>query len=250
MHSITALKDTFLKKTTEQSSNLPDNKKVFVPKDKIYQVKKFKLHDDNMHYFVTLDHDAGDWYIYDPIDDGHWVTSWEDREEETHSIDPQPDNLDSHLIAVPGKVDWSKGSFRISRYFTVREVTLNDSRRIPKSNSPEEKNILTLAIELDKIRADWKSGITVTSWFRPSTINGYPHEVNRSVGGARYSQHIYGCAADIRPINGKLDYFQRFVDAGWYGALGYGAKRGFCHVDSRNKKGWKSGGTKGVRWNY
>jgi len=32
--------------------------------------------------------------------------------------------------------------------------------------------------------------------------------------------------------------------------LGYGARRGFVHVDMRNGSGWRSGGEKGPRWNY
>ena len=47
-----------------------------------------------------------------------------------------------------------------------------------------------------------------------------------------------------------LIQFQSWLDQFWFGALGYGAKKGFVHLDQRNGKGWRTGGQKCVRWNY
>lgn len=140
-------------------------------------------------------------------------------------------------------IDWKNPQQKISRYFLTGEVTKNDLRRIPVTESEIESNILRLAIELDKIREEWGSGIVVTSWYRPIAVN-------RAVGGASNSQHIFGRAADIKPANGDLLRFQGWLDQGWFGALGYGAKKGFVHLDMRNGKGWRSKGQKGPRWNY
>ena len=140
-------------------------------------------------------------------------------------------------------IDWKNPSAKISRYFSVGEVTKNDSRRIPIAGSDIEKNILKLAIELDKIRQEWDSAIIVTSWYRPPSVN-------RTIGGAVNSQHIFGRAVDIKPANKDLVRFQSWLDQFWFGALGYGAKKGFVHLDQRNGKGWRTGGQKGVRWNY
>lgn len=140
-------------------------------------------------------------------------------------------------------LDWSNNEQQISQYFTVGEVTLMDVRRQPEPGSEEEQNILALAKELDKVRADWNSPIVVTSWYRPP-------DVNAEVGGAADSQHIYGRAADIKPQTGDVGYFQTWLDTDWYGALGKGAAKGFVHVDTRNGKGWKTGGEKGTRWTY
>ena len=139
---------------------------------------------------------------------------------------------------------WTDFDCKISKYFNVGEVTNRDSRRIP-NNPQHRQNILALAKELDKIREAWGSPIKVTSWYRPLAIN-------RAIGSSDGSQHVLGRAADVRPLTGDPDKFEKWLDEHWFGALGYGQKanRGFTHVDIRNGKGWKSGGAKSVRWNY
>ncbi|MCA2691536.1 MULTISPECIES: D-Ala-D-Ala carboxypeptidase family metallohydrolase [unclassified Microcystis] len=142
------------------------------------------------------------------------------------------------------KINWKNSAQKISKYFSVGEVTKNDPRRIPITGGDIENNILQLAIELDKIREEWGSPIRVISWYRPPVVN-------RTVSKFSNSQHIYGRAADIYPINpASLIKFQAWLDQHWHGALGYGAKKGFVHLDMRNGKGWRSGGQKGPRWNY
>ena len=143
----------------------------------------------------------------------------------------------------PNNIVWSDPLCKISKYFTVGEVTQGEIARTPRPGSIEAQNIIKLAAELDKLREAYGKPIGVTSWYRPDAIN-------RAVGGARNSQHINGCAVDIYPIGGDIHRFQSWCDAVWFGALGFGASRGFVHLDSRNDKGFKTGGQKGVRWNY
>lgn len=140
------------------------------------------------------------------------------------------------------KIDWTNFNAPVSKYFTVGELLRYDRRRIP--NSTEVKvNIFKLCQELDKIREAWGKPIGVSSGYRPPAVN-------RACGGARYSQHLTGNAADIFPIGGNIYEFQKWLDKRWYGALGRGSTRGFVHIDSRNNKGFNSGGSKGPRWNY
>jgi Peptidase M15 len=144
----------------------------------------------------------------------------------------------------PARIDWSDFNCLISEYFTVGEVTKGDSDRVPEKGSDEERNILALAKELDKLRKSFGHPIGVSSWYRPPAVN-------RQVGGARYSQHINGRGVDIYPMAGMtINDFQEWCDEHWYGALGYGAHKGFVHLDTRTGKGFDAGGEKGARWNY
>jgi len=135
-----------------------------------------------------------------------------------------------------GPINWNDWNAKVSTYFTVGEVCQWDTRRIPRTTTIQNE-ILAIAAELDKVRAAWGSGIIVNSWYRPP-------DVNREIGGATNSQHIYGRAVDIRPSNGSLTTLQSWLDNGMWSnrALGYGAACcGFVHIDLRQGR---------IRWNY
>ncbi len=141
-------------------------------------------------------------------------------------------------------INWQDPKCKVSRYFTVGEVTQGDRRRIPVQGSTVEANILRLAQELDKVREAWGSPIGVTSWYRP-------HPVNEEVGGVSDSQHIPGLAADIYAMDATDRWhprnreFEKWLDTtAWANrALGYGCRSnlGFTHVDLRPGK---------IRWDY
>ncbi len=141
----------------------------------------------------------------------------------------------------PGKsVVWRDFNCKISKHFTVGELLRYDPNRIP-SDEGIKQNIIAIAKEADKIREAWGSPIGVSSGYRPP-------KVNAACGGARYSQHLTGNALDIYPMMGSIYDFQKFVDAKWGGGLGYGARKGFVHIDLR-EGGWDRGSF-AIRWNY
>jgi hypothetical protein len=133
-------------------------------------------------------------------------------------------------------INWNNENSRISKYFSVMEVTNGDRRRIPERGSSSEKNILALAYSLDLVRADWGRPILVTSWYRPSAIN-------RAVGGAKGSQHLTGRAADIRPVTpAELAVFQAWLDEHWYGAWGMAPMRdSFISICAMGHDGSRAG---------
>lgn len=144
-------------------------------------------------------------------------------------------NSESKNIHNGELIDWNNPTCKISKYFTVREVTQGDKRRIPVIKKIQD-NIIKLAFELDRVREAWGDPIVVTSWYRPPAVNC-------AVGGVSNSQHLTGSAADIYPLNGQLLKFQNWLDKeAWADkALGYGAKKGFVHLDLRKGR---------IRWVY
>ncbi|MDS3861036.1 D-Ala-D-Ala carboxypeptidase family metallohydrolase [Thermosynechococcaceae cyanobacterium BACA0444] len=132
-------------------------------------------------------------------------------------------------------IDWNNPNSRVSKYFTVGEVTNNQPARIPPVG-PHRDNVIRLARELDLVREAWGGPIGVTSWYRPPAIN-------RAVGGVSNSQHLTGLAADIYPIGRNGREFEAWLDRIWVYALGYGQSsgRGFTHVDLRPGR---------ARWRY
>lgn len=246
---IKAIQDTYLKKCdtfsvtnkkVPDASELPDDKKVKVKKDKEYSVKAYHRVDSN-HDKVELDFGAGTWFIFDD----HWDVDWE-RDDEKGAYNPigidqtiQTNRNDPTL--------WTNNSNLISKYFTVGEVTQYDARRIPPRGSQIETNIFLLADELDKLRHSWGVPISITSWYRPPSIN-------RAVGGVRNSTHIQGYAADIFPSttdpNKNLAQLERHCLLHWKGGVGKGSRKGFVHVDCRSGFPCYQAGQATVAWNY
>jgi len=156
--------------------------------------------------------------------------SSDDRHKPEEDIsDVEPTLTASDEVLAEQNIDWYDWNSKVSTFFTVGEVCMRDSRRIP-TDQATKNDILWLARELDNVRRAWGGPILVDSWYRPS-------QINREVGGAPRSQHINGLAADIRPGDGNVTGLQSWLDHGlWKNrALGYGARwgSGNVHVDLR-----------------
>ena len=81
------------------------------------------------------------------------------------------------------------------KYFTISELTSSaTAQREGIDNRPNKcaYQLLHVLVEqlLDPIREAWGAPIVVSSGYRCK-------ELNALVGGAQYSHHILGCAADI-----------------------------------------------------
>ncbi|MCA2633363.1 MAG: hypothetical protein IM507_13520 [Microcystis sp. M20BS1] len=77
-------------------------------------------------------------------------------------------------------IDWTDMTSKVSKYFTVREVTKGQAARIPTSKVIQG-NIVRLAKELDNIREEWDKPIIVTSWYRPRRANRVREVVRRTL---------------------------------------------------------------------
>lgn len=98
-----------------------------------------------------------------------------------------------------------------------------------------------LAAFLERVRRNFgNKPVVVTSGYRPP-------EVNRSVGGASSSEHLYDApnvgAVDFFIQGADINQVQSFCDKFWPFSVGYGAPKGFVHCGIRK-------GRPRVRWDY
>ena len=88
-----------------------------------------------------------------------------------------------------------------------------------------------LVLLLQCIREHFGKAVTITSGYRTAAHN-------RAVGGAVYSQHQYGRAADIRvsgvPVEQLAAYAETLLPG--TGGIGRYPAKGFVHVDVRKAK--------------
>ncbi|MGL5078573.1 MAG: D-Ala-D-Ala carboxypeptidase family metallohydrolase, partial [Waterburya sp.] len=158
----------------------------------------------------------------------------------------------STVTGVPNiSVAWTDMGDKVSKYFTVGDNLKNDPARIPTDDKVKD-NIKIIMSALDTINDRWaekngrRSGdkvIMVSSGFRPESINA-------AQGGVSGSQHTQGAAVDIFPTVGTLPELQAWLDKNWSGALGYGAAKGFVHLDIRQYTGKFPDKPGNIRWDY
>lgn len=232
---LVATHDTWLKSAIEMADNLDSSQKVAKKRNSVIALKFITEVPETSHAKIELADDPGkSWYIFSP----HWSpVELIEKSQKPEAPANVPLIRNSSVV-----INWNDFSDDLSEYFTVGELLNYDKQRIPK-DTEIKKRLIILAAELDKIRKEWGSPIRVTSGYRPA-------DINRRVGGVSNSRHISGDAVDIAPVDGSIAAFQKWLDQHWFGALGYGANRGFVHLDMRNGNGWKRGSAKGVRWNY
>lgn len=91
--------------------------------------------------------------------------------------------------------DWNKPSYKISRFFTVKEsLWLPQWNRMATEadglDTQIKLNIIELANRMDVVRELLNASINVHCWFRPEAYN-------KLVKGAANSAHKYGQAVDF-----------------------------------------------------
>ena len=94
----------------------------------------------------------------------------------------------------------------------------------------------TLVVLLQCVREHFGKSITITSGYRTAAHN-------KSVGGAKSSQHLLGRAADIQVADTTVEAVAAYAESlmpDWGGVGRYpvkaGRAKGWVHVDTRAKK--------------
>ena len=114
------------------------------------------------------------------------------------------------------------GNKNLSANFKVKEFACKDGSD-PVFISQE------LVEVLQKIRAHFGKAVTINSAFRTATHN-------KKEGGATYSQHLYGTAADIVVSGVKPKEVAKYVETLLPNKGGIGIYATFTHVDVREVK--------------
>jgi uncharacterized protein YcbK (DUF882 family) len=114
------------------------------------------------------------------------------------------------------------GATYISKNFRVREFRCQDGSDVVFIESD-------LVDILQKIRDHFGKAVTITSAFRTASHN-------KKVGGATYSQHLYGTAADIKVSGVTASAVADFAETLMPNTGGIGRYSTFTHVDVRSIK--------------
>lgn len=103
---------------------------------------------------------------------------------------------------VKVEIDWNNPAAKVSKYFTVKETTYLPSWGISHIPSEEEKkNIVALALIMDKVRELINLPIGVHVWMRPGSVNCpgsqyHGQDYNAFIKGAKRSPHKQGQGID------------------------------------------------------
>ena len=118
------------------------------------------------------------------------------------------------------------GNKKLSANFRVKEFACTDGSD-PIFIDTE------LVKVLQKIRTHFGKSVTITSAYRTPSKN-------KAVGGEKYSQHLYGMAADIKVKGIAPKSVAAYAEKLLPGKGGIGTYKTFTHIDVRATKArWK-----------
>ena len=129
---------------------------------------------------------------------------------------------------------------RITPHITLGEFALGqEARRF--DHQYQVDTAAELAAFLERVRGAFGGKpIIITSGYRPPAVN-------RAVGGASGSEHLYDAprvgAVDFYIKGADINAVQAWCDKNWPYSVGYGAPKGFVHLGMRK-------GLPKVRWDY
>ena len=159
----------------------------------------------------------GNEYIYSSRRVQNYLCFWR-KDIEPKGAKPMGIHCQSYSVKKQGKL-------YLSKHFQVEEFACKDG-----SDTVWVAEELPDVLESIRAQAGGKP-MTVLSGYRTPSYNV-------KVGGAEYSQHVYGTAADICVKGVGVDTLAKYARIAMpeRGGVGIYAKQGFVHVDTRSEK--------------
>lgn len=126
------------------------------------------------------------------------------------------------MITIHAYSKTKDGQKYLSKNFKVKEFACSDGSD-PIFIAPE------LVEVLQKIRDHFKTPVDINSAYRTPAKN-------KAVGGATYSQHLYGAAADIKVRGVKPSLVASYAETLMPKKGGIGIYSTFVHIDVREQR--------------
>ena len=129
----------------------------------------------------------------------------------------------------------------ITPHITLGEFALNqEARRFDHQHQVDTAAELAAFLERVRVAFGGKP-VIITSGYRPPAVN-------RSIGGASQSEHLYDApgvgAVDFYAQGADINAVQDWCDKEWPCSVGYGAPKGFVHL------GIRGAARPRIRWDY
>ena len=155
---------------------------------------------------------------------GEHLGNSESSQKTTNSVDSN--QLTGATMKLPtGELVYANQQIVNNISLTWGEFT-KDCTRVPESKEIVA-NIIKTTKGFGEIRDKWNSPIIVTSGYRPPAVN-------KAIGGASRSQHLFGLALDFYPAQGSIYDLLEVVKSSSVVGVGLGMKKGFLHGDYRS----------------
>ena len=205
---IKCINDTYLKAAAIDSKYLSEGVgRIKVAAGMEYEAVSVDSEQGGNHALVEAGPPPGKWFVYWP----HWEATTKKPE------------------ALGKFIDWGNHNHALGVHITTGDLLQFDARKQPIASSADEKQLIRLAREFDRLCESWGGRLCITGAYEPK---------QEQLGPEKRHFHNKGMALDITPIDESPDELLKWLRKRWSGGLGDYTARGYVQVDIRGGGGF------------